>query len=394
MTELTPGDPSTNAGTATGQLHLFAKVPDEIVRRFVEEQDLLKKYSDLLARRLTVEPANVARAVDDLRHRSFLPPHVHVRYLKAPLSHVEILSAQELLAGARQSLHARLLEVRKMLEDAAVPEDLISLDSRSTRGILVEYFLEDINGILTEAERDEAKAEALRHYLDQQDLEGPTNEEFLVECDKAWKCVEYLAVAREMGVLESVDGLTDDLNVLASAGMARGTLNVARQAFLLLVAAFDAATFDLVRAALRRSFFRLTAALAGKGRKLDLGTLNSYTSFDDLREKIAEEQLRSRYLRELLLFLKTQNVALVDESSGANFAHLIELVLRRNVHLHNRGIVDAAYLGFADAPSFNVYGLADGDEAIIDAAYLESAHQLCRTSVERTAAWVGSLAHE
>lgn len=43
----------------------------------------------------------------------------------------------------------------------------------------------------------------------------------------------------------------------------------------------------------------------------------------------------------------------------------MEMIERRNIHLHNKGIVDEKYCGF-----FNIYHFCDGEYAFIDDKYL------------------------
>jgi hypothetical protein len=62
---------------------------------------------------------------------------------------------------------------------------------------------------------------------------------------------------------------------------------------------------------------------------------------------------------------------------------IIEFVLLRNVHVHNRGIVDKRYLD----EKKNVDCLKQGDVAVIDQAYWQMANRVCKTCVERVAAW-------
>ena len=60
------------------------------------------------------------------------------------------------------------------------------------------------------------------------------------------------------------------------------------------------------------------------------------------------------------------------------FERLIELVLRRNVHVHNRGIVDSRYLD----ENKNIDRLNQGDVAVI-----ESFTQSSKSVVRNTVSW-------
>ena len=76
--------------------------------------------------------------------------------------------------------------------------------------------------------------------------------------------------------------------------------------------------------------------------------------------------------------------------NGDHQVQLIELVMRRNVHVHNRGKVDERYLETdpeSKKPKYNLYKFKLGDVACIDAAYLEMANRCCANCVDRLADW-------
>ncbi len=166
-------------------------------------------------------------------------------------------------------------------------------------------------------------------------------------------------------------------------------VNILRQGFILLLTAFDAAVFDLVRIALTQDFFRLISAF-GKQEKVPIETIARCGSFDVLRASIIEEQLKARYLKDLLFLLHNLGVKCVNEANGERFAELIELVMRRNVHVHNRGIVDERYVerDQQGQPRYNIYNLSIGSIAEIDHQYLDRANKLCRHCVDNISNWV------
>jgi hypothetical protein len=185
---------------------------------------------------------------------------------------------------------------------------------------------------------------------------------------------------------------------------------VLRQGFILLLTAFDAAVFDLVRVALRRKFFTLVGAF-GKQDKISLQEIANLGSFEALRDEIIEKQLTNRSVNDLLYLLNGEwkvecvdtrvdihrrdgvcilngewKVECVDTAAGDKFERLIEFVLRRNVHVHNRGIVDERYLD----EKKNLDGLKVGEVAVIDDAYWQLANRLTAKCMENVAAWAGA----
>jgi hypothetical protein len=168
-------------------------------------------------------------------------------------------------------------------------------------------------------------------------------------------------------------------------------INILRQSFIVLVTNFDATIFDITRVGLKRNFFKLIG-LFSKQDKLSLESLDKYDSYTEFRDRIIEEQLKTKYLKDLLLLFENQRVQCVNPGSGYKFGHLIEMVNRRNIHIHNRGQVDERYLekDNNNNPKYNVYNLSIGTIAQIDTRYWNAANILCKNCVTSIAQWAES----
>ena len=190
-------------------------------------------------------------------------------------------------------------------------------------------------------------------------------------------------VRNRLTSLKYLSGKFEELKLWARVASPNAEVNILRQGFILLMTAFDAAIFDLVRRALRNKFFSLAGAF-GKQEKISLQEIAEHGSFQALQEEIIEEQLKKRYVKDLLYLLCNEwKVECVDKLAGDKFERLIEFVLRRNVQVHNRGIVDDRYLD----ENKNLDGLKVGDTAVIDDGYWRLANQLTTKCVEKVAAW-------
>jgi hypothetical protein len=68
---------------------------------------------------------------------------------------------------------------------------------------------------------------------------------------------------------------------------------------------------------------------------------------------------------------------------------LIEMALRGNVHVHNRGVVDERYLERDQngRPKYNLCNLSLGDVARIDKSSWEMANRQSASCVKRVADW-------
>ena len=94
--------------------------------------------------------------------------------------------------------------------------------------------------------------------------------------------------------------------------------------------------------------------IAGKDAKFGLKEMSQFTDFHQFSNHLVESQLKTCYVKDLLHTLNSIDVPLFDATAAGGFAGLIELVLRRNVHIHNRGRVDERY------SSETTGGLRDG----------------------------------
>lgn len=169
-------------------------------------------------------------------------------------------------------------------------------------------------------------------------------------------------------------------------------INVLRQGFISLMTIYDATIFDMIRVALKSDFFALISVL-GKSDKVSLEELGQYSSFEDFRDEVIEDQLKPKYLKDILFILNSLGVPLVKQEGEDRFIHLLELVLRRNIHIHNKGRVDERHLGREQngTPRYNIYNLALRDMACIDQGYWNLANRLCRNCVVSVSDWIASL---
>jgi hypothetical protein len=319
--------------------------------------------------------------------------------LKPPLkwdwkSRAEPLSSDE-LGHAVSVLNSALPELDELIEAeqarlfALEPaQELARIDARSLVGECVEYTI-DVIGDGGDSELEYARNQ-LRRALDEhfQEHGDETAVLTLAEQEFVIKAAIFLKTQRKFEDLTNVRDGIQQMDLAARLWRPDTELSIYRQGFILLMTAFDAAVFDLVRFALRKDFFSLIASF-GKQEKIGLDELAAYQSFDAFRDAQVERQLKGRYLKEVLSIVKGWDVKLTGGAAD-KFVHIVELVLRRNVHIHNRGEVDERYLERDQngTPRFNLYNLTLGSVAHIDEAYWSAANRLCGNAVAALATWI------
>jgi hypothetical protein len=202
---------------------------------------------------------------------------------------------------------------------------------------------------------------------------------------------------RKLGAADQLDRALDKLDLTIRFLRPDAEVHVWRQGFINLMTVFEASVFDITRLAFHNDFFRVLKGFTVNrkpGEKLSLQELSSFGSYDVFQNSTIESQLRGVYLKELLFILRSLGADGVATPAEPHFATLIELVLRRNVHIHNRGRVDEGYLmkDHEGTQLFNLYGLQFGALAIIDDSYYATAVDTCSLCVKLLAEWADHLA--
>lgn len=78
--------------------------------------------------------------------------------------------------------------------------------------------------------------------------------------------------------------------------------------------------------------------------------------------------------------MKSHNPELFNIDGEIKYANFIEMINRRNCHIHNNGVIDNSYLGINkinDKPEFNIYNFSIGSYAEINRQYLDESLYYC-----------------
>lgn len=299
-------------------------------------------------------------------------------------SDIELAPLLETIANVEPLLSAEI--EKRSNELATIPKFTGELDLRMNR--YVSKLADDFEGKVSE-NSDETRLDWLRDNaigLATEDDESEfTPEEIRYAVELALSVTHRDKKEDMFRRLKAVQFEFEAIRFQSKAVMPDSQINLLRQGFILLMTAFDAAIFDLMRDALDRNFFELIP-LMGKAAKFELKEFNHFADFGEFSSHIVEQQLKDRYIKDLLRFL----VEIVDKQGGYHFAQLMELVQRRNVHVHNRGFVDSKYLELENGkPKWNIEGFKPGEVAAISDDYWQRANALCSFCVNAVAEWVG-----
>lgn len=366
----------------------------EIGWRFRDEREYIERYVRLLRLKSTLHDRQVSDLNRTLKRVEIKPlPTRRYDRIGQPYLPDEVKSLLDAIRETGPEVYQTILGHEQRLDDIPSIPMNAAVDDIDRLFEWVGYFMErlpddpekdEVDSVLQNAIED---ARTVDEDVDEDERMAPTTLRTLLSA-----AVDHALYAK---IRERVDAMVyareqfEEIEILARMGVADSEINVLRQGFVLLMTAFDAAVFDLTRIALRRKFFDLIGAFAEKD-KVTLKILGEAGSFETFRDKMIEDQLKKRYLKDLLSLLETLGVNCTDETVGDRPVELIELVLRRNVHIHNRGIVDERYLELdatTGKPKYNLYSLNIGDSAIIDDEYFRTSVRLCSNCVARLVKW-------
>lgn len=374
---------------------MSAHTASQILRRFETEQSYILNFVEFMRERTDMSDSYISEIEHKLGEHS-LPGC----YRRPDDRWEEDFSQSEIaeLLSSIDSLRADVISRRNEYQATAdtwepvytpgkIPDEHQELISE-----WIHYIMETEGRITSREDIETVRDFAVQRALHGPDYDEDLEEEILVKAIET--AVEQAGVIWRNSNCAAMEVLLDDfdrIRLIARASISDAEINVMRQGFILLMTTFDAAIFDLVRIKFQNDFFGLLGTFS-KDEKVSLKDVAEAGSFEKFRDNSIEKQLKGRYLRDLLVILKNIGVACTDESKGDNFVHLVELVLRRNIHVHNRGVVDERYIESdkGNNTGFNPYGLKVGDVAIIDEDYWEKAARMCDECVKRVTTWASS----
>lgn len=136
-------------------------------------------------------------------------------------------------------------------------------------------------------------------------------------------------------------------------------MNIYRQCFIQIMSYFDNCVFELMKVYIRNDYFYWLDKF--KNTSIKTHEMARFSSFEEFRDAHIEEMLKSCYVRDLLSIIHGIDSTIFKENGVDVYKEIQEAIGRRNVHIHNNGIVDKAYID-----GFNIYGLQKGDFLTVD----------------------------
>ena len=151
-------------------------------------------------------------------------------------------------------------------------------------------------------------------------------------------------------------------------------INIYKQNFIQVMAYFDSCIFSMVRTCMEHDFFKWLAYFENVNIKTH--ELAACDDFESFKVKQIEASLKKCYVKDLLNILHDKFNGVFNVNGIDMYSKLQEMIGRRNVHIHNNGIVDEKYL-----EKFNIYGATLGQYLTITKDYFNSIIEITRQVV-------------
>ena len=380
----------------------MSKTADEIKARFLEE---LKNIREFVSHtdELMQPDIKLILQIDSLLHskgiEDFYWRKRHYRYHPIDKNELPTLTAamdrvEPQINRVLEETRAKAATIEPQLPPAAEHIPMALLDRMNE---WIEHFTTHLTAEPTDEERqhliDQATlADALveREQRNEEDEDKPelSDEEYDKVRREFFRAMvaraEYERFADQIYGLQSALWAFGKMRTAIRSKTPDAEVNLLRQGFLLLMTTFDAAVFDIFRVAMQTNFFELLAMMASD-RNVKPRDWRDFSSMDQFRDKLIEQHLKGRYLKDILATLRENRV----NSNAANddCRRLTEIINRRNIHIHNRGRVDDRYL---EVPDLNLDGLLKDQLAEVSDAYLKEAERITTECVDKLTAWVNA----
>ena len=251
------------------------------------------------------------------------------------------------------------------------PEWLCGVDHREPLGELIDLCVEYLdNGV--EIDIDEIKEQI--ELCNKEAGEEYYTEEHL---RKALIAAPLVFVSNNNSKLEEQeDAIARLLATVDMVDITRNT-NIYRQSFISIFSIFDAYVFDCLKKYFVLHAGELENFFTGSENekiKLTYEKAIAFADMEALKNDYVEQKFDGKYIKQILVQIKNKYPNVLE---GIEYKNIMEMVNRRNIHIHNQGVADARYI-----ENFNILGLEINDYAQISKQYFLNAVAILKKIIQ------------
>jgi hypothetical protein len=250
----------------------------EISSRFIDEQGYIQRFIAFLHSRAALRASDIYEAHGVLR--SWKLPYPKVTFKPSaddpPLTQAEIREVVESLGAVMPAVAAAIHQYAPEVERLAAEAD--DIQGYGNFGEWVDYLYENVADRLLDKDAETILRDVHQRWETERSSDDDEFDAGVVGLAMTYTAA--LRATRKLNALRHAQQKLQECEMLARVARPEAEINVHRQGFILLMTAFDAAIFDLVRVALRRKFFSLVAAFSKQDRLslLDLSQADRVSS--------------------------------------------------------------------------------------------------------------------
>ena len=256
------------------------------------------------------------------------------------------------------------------------PEKFISEDLKSAAIIQNNP---EILEILRDSEPDEFTPETLKEFFDKDPEGEPYYGMYTVDDYK-----KYLEYAELVFYNEKTTNTIENNRYLRAKKTIFLTMkkdwkaNIYRQVFIMLLTIFDATITDFFSYLLNNDLFGVIKNV-NSDKSYRMKDIAAFSTVDELKEDIINSIVESNKIHSIMKILVQYNPSLFVINGDDIKNKLFEILSRRNIHVHKRGIIDQAYFNQAAG---NPYNLSIGDYATITQKYYNDCYETIHLFVD------------
>ena len=273
----------------------------------------------------------------------------------------------------QSEIHAKLDQLKAETESITVKQDdYLELNAlkKTQDGEIISYLENEIYKGILDHDRLFSSAMCTLEFLRITKGESVDGDRFIFlysQPEYVHHLVDLAVVSmkkrRSIEIQQSIDNVNNALKVLDFLNP-NNRLSIYKQCFIQLMAYFDSCVFELIQVHMEFSFFQWLKAFENKTIKSH--ELAQYDSFDEFKSSFIRKILKECYVKDLLGILKKKNETIFFRNGNDVYAHIMEGIRRRNVHIHHDGKADELYLN-----EYNLYSASLGDYLPISKSYLD-----------------------
>ncbi|MBU5307938.1 hypothetical protein KQI18_09070 [Clostridioides mangenotii] len=168
------------------------------------------------------------------------------------------------------------------------------------------------------------------------------------------------------GIINEIESKLDKLKTLKTLYQVfddYNKINIYRQSFILAMTAFDAFIKDYAKEVFLYDFEKFVKEIKKEKQKIDYSEILIHDTIEDFKRAKVEEYVEDISLTKMVKIINKINSFLNNINS---YKGLLEMISRRNIHIHKGGICDKKYIETAEG---NIYNIGLNEYISIDKNY-------------------------